>query len=154
MAGQGRPDTKPAGLVAENSNSTTVDREQAAVAKVENEWLSALTSANVDAIAGILADDFVRPAPDYGNFVGKKELLSFYRSHLHPNSSQKKRIENMKVTIYGSTALARGTLVTTNAEGALVSRLLFTDVFVKRDGRWQAVSAQENAVTAGSPPAH
>jgi hypothetical protein len=136
------------------ANSKNVEREQAAVAKLEDEWLAALTTPDVDAIAGILGDDFVRPAPDYGNFVDKRGLLAFYRSHLHHEGSRKKHIEDMKITIYGSTALARGTVVTTDAAGAVVSKLLFTDVFVQRNGRWQAVSAQENAVVTPAPAKH
>ena len=38
--------------------------------------------------------------------------------------------------------IANGTVVTTNASGT--HRSVFTDVFVKRNGQWQAVNAQEN----------
>lgn len=133
--------------------SPALEKQKAAIAELENKWLDALTNADVNAIAEVLADDFVRPAPDYGNFVGKTDLLAFYRSHLS-KSSNEKRIEDLKVTIYGSTALARGTLTTINPQGAPIAKLLFTDVFVQRNGRWQAVSAQENAVTMPSPATH
>ena len=49
---------------------------------------------------------------------------------------QNRRLEDMTVTVYGSTALARGVLTTTNSEGHLIRRLLFADVFVKHEGKW------------------
>jgi len=129
------------------TESSVLEREKAAVASVENEWINALNSANVNAIAEILADDFVRPVPDYGGFVTKADLLPLYRSHLSPGSSNQRRIEGLTVTLYGSTALARGAVTTRNFDGHLTSKLLFTDVFVRANRKWQAVSAQENAVT-------
>lgn len=144
----GQAGSKEMSSVAADARNAVVEREKASIVRLEDEWLNALTTANIDAITNILADDFLRPAPDYGNFVDKADLLSFYRSHLHPDTSKKKHIENMTVSIYGSTALARGTLVTTNSDGGVISKLLFTDVFVQRNGAWQAVSAQENAVAA------
>jgi ketosteroid isomerase-like protein len=147
----------PAGLTQRTvaqSRDTELEREKATVTRLEEEWLNALNSANVNAIAEVLADDFVRPAPDYGHFVTKADLLSFYRSHLTPQGSDHRRIEDMTVTVYGSTALARGLLTTTNSEGHIIRRLLFTDAFVKREGKWQAVSAQENAVPTPVTPAH
>ena len=46
--------------------------------------------------------------------------------------------------IYGDVAIARGILTAADAHGTVVRKTLFTDVFVRREGRWQAVSAQEN----------
>lgn len=126
------------------------DREKAEIARLENEWLNDIVYANVDGIAKILADDFVRPAPESGRFVTKGELLSYYRSHLSAQSTSKKRIEGLSIALYGSTAVARGVVVTTDLQGREISRLLFTDIFAWRNGKWQAVSAQENAAGAGS----
>jgi ketosteroid isomerase-like protein len=134
--------------------ASEVERDKTAVADLEEKWLNALNKADVNAIAEVLADDFVRPAPDSGQFVNKADLLQFYRSHLSPQASGQKRIEDMTVTLYGSTALARGVLITTDSEGQVIRKLLFTDVFVRRAAKWQAVCAQENAVTLAQVPAH
>lgn len=123
-------------------------RAHAEVIELENEWLQALNQADVNTIAGILSDDFVRPAPESGQFISKQELLGYYRSHLTPGSPEQKRIENMTVRVYGDSAIARGQVVTLDGRGKTVSTVLFTDVFLRRKGRWQAVSAQENPVTA------
>ena len=139
---------------AVQGKDSELEQEKQTVTQLEDEWLNALNTANVKVLSQILADDFVRPAPDYGQFVTKADILSFYRSHLRAQASDHKQIENMTLTVYGSTVLARGVLTTTNAEGQIIRRLLFTDVFLKRDGKWQAVSAQENVVPIPTPPAH
>lgn len=154
LVGQANSKAASGQPVGTDNTTAAVEHEKTSIAKLEDEWLSALTTANVNAIAKILADDFLRPAPDYGNFVNKADLLSFYRSHLHSETSSRKHIEDMTVSIYGSTALARGTLITTNSKAGVTSKLLFTDVFVQRNGKWQAVSAQENAVPAPPGASH
>lgn len=133
------------------SQSKGNHQDQAAVAHVEQQWLGALNDAKADIIANLVADDFVRPSPDSGQFVTKADLISYYRTHLKPIHPDQRRIEDMTVTVYGSTAIARGKVVRSAADGHLISTLLFTDVFVKRDGRWQAVSAQENQVAQPAP---
>ena len=135
-----QPPTSPA------NQDSSEDRVE--IIRLENKWLAALMAANVDAIREVLADDFLRPAPDSGRFVNKSQLLSFYRSHLSAQNPNTKHMEGLTVTVYDSTALARGTLITTDSKGQAISKLLFTDVFVRRLGKWQAVSAQEDKVTA------
>jgi ketosteroid isomerase-like protein len=56
-----------------------------------------------------------------------------------------RRFDQLRVRLYGDTAIANGIVVITGAGGG-ERRSVFTDVFVRRDGRWQAVNAQENAV--------
>lgn len=138
----------------EKANLTRVEQDKTAVAHLEQKWLNALNDANVNAISEVLADDFIRPAAESGEFVNKPDLLQFYRSHLSPQNSSQRRIEHMTVTLYGLTALARGVLTTTDSNGLLIRKLLFTDIFVKRAGKWRAVSAQESDVTTAQVPAH
>jgi hypothetical protein len=113
---------------------------------LEQKWVTALNTADVKTIGEVLAGDFVRPAPQAGQFITRADLLSYYRKHLSPHDPHQRRISDMKVSVYGTTAIARGVVTTTDAQGRIIRKLLFTDVFVKRDGRWQAVSAQENRV--------
>lgn len=130
------------------------DQVKATVAHLEDQWLNALNTANVDAIADILADDFVRPAPDSGQFVTKADLMSYYRSHLKPISPEQRRIDNMTVSVYGTVAIARGLVIRSAADAHVISKLLFTDVFVQQKNKWQAVSAQENPVTTPQSSSH
>ena len=122
---------------------------KAQVEQVERIWLDALGRGDTDAIAGILADDFVRPAPQAGAFITRAELLDYYRKHLAPDASKRRHFEGLTIAVYGETAIARGSVVTTDTSGHASVRNLFTDVFVRRGGKWLAVSAQENPVTGG-----
>ena len=46
--------------------------------------------------------------------------------------------------IYGTAGIVNGMVVATDKSGIVVKKTIFTDVFAYRDGRWQAVNAQEN----------
>jgi len=65
--------------------------------------------------------------------------------HLPP-LDRKTRFEQVRVRIYGDTAVVNGVVIASDESGNEVERSVFTDVFVYRDGRWQAVNAQENRV--------
>lgn len=133
---------QPASSQSDAKNETA----EAAVARVESEWLKSIENRDADAMAEVLADDFVRPDPRSGQFVTKADVLSYFRSKLMPQNANPKEIQGLSVSVYGSSAIARGTLVTTDPSGHVVSKLLFTDIFVQRAGKWLAVSAQENEV--------
>lgn len=116
---------------------------KAAIGQLEQRWVDALDAADLRTIGAILGDDFVRPAPQSGRFITKAQLMAYYRSHLKLGD-RKRHIEGLTVSVYGNTAIARGTVVIDAADGRPGSSSLFTDVFVRRNGCWQAVSAQEN----------
>ena len=52
----------------------------------------------------------------------------------------------MTVRVYGKTAVVTGLVTSTykNADREIVVRSRFTDVFVKRDGRWQLVAGHSS----------
>jgi hypothetical protein len=61
--------------------------------------------------------------------------------------------DDMRVRIFKDVGIVNGIVVETNEKGEVLRKTLFTDVFAYRDGRWQAVSAQELPLqeTAGKP---
>jgi len=108
---------------------------------LEDEWLHARDAAT---LGWILADDFVHPVSQ-GVFLSKAEHIEWYVQHLPP-LDRKTRFEQVRVRIYGDTAVVNGVVIASDESGKEVERSVFTDVFVYRDGRWQAVNAQENRV--------
>lgn len=114
------------------------------IARIEERWLHAIETTDLATLDSILAEDFIRPSPSAGQFINKSQLLDYFKSH--KSTSAARHIENLTVTIYGVTAIARGTVTTADSSGHATSRNLFTDVFVLRHGQWLAVSAQENDV--------
>jgi len=53
----------------------------------------------------------------------------------------------MHVRVYGNVGIVNGVVVET---GAVRQETLFTDVFAYRDGKWQAVNAQELPAAANA----
>jgi hypothetical protein len=63
-----------------------------------------------------------------------------------PPPNRKQQFDQMQVRVYGDVGIANGIVLTTDEQGRELERIIFTDVFVRRNGRWEAVNAQENAV--------
>ena len=53
---------------------------------------------------------------------------------------------NQNARFYGDVAILNGSVIASDRSGKEIDRTMFTHVFVRRDGRWQAVNAQENAL--------
>jgi uncharacterized protein DUF4440 len=119
------------------------DRDRAALIALENEWLANLHNPAV--LEKILASDFVHPLST-GDFVTKAQHIQFSATHLTP-PNRKQRFDQMQVRVYGDVGIVNGIVLTTDEQGHEVDRTIFTDVFVRRSGRWEAVNAQENAVS-------
>ena len=119
------------------------NRDQAALVALENEWLGNLHNPAV--LEKILASDFVHPLPT-GDFVTKAQHIQFSATHLPP-PNRKQRFDQMQVRVYGDVGIVNGIVLTTDEKGREVERTIFTDVFVRRNGHWEAVNAQENAIS-------
>lgn len=119
------------------------ESDEATIRMLEEQWLHARDPATLDRI---LASDFVHPVPQ-GNFLTKSEHIDWYVKHLPP-LTRKTRFDHLQVRIYAETAIANGMVIASDESGKEIDRSIFTDVFVYREGRWQAVNAQENRVVA------
>jgi Domain of unknown function (DUF4440) len=113
-----------------------------ALVVLENEWLK--NEHNAAELERILASDFMHPVV-IGDVLTKAQHIQFSSKHVPP-ADLTNHFEGLQVRIYGDVGIVNGLVVTTNKDGNPVDKTVFTDVFVYRDGRWQAVNAQENAV--------
>jgi len=132
-------------LLSQSAKPVSPNADTREIQDIEDRWLKAIESSDVTALDPILADDFVRPVAAAGRFINKAQLIDYYKAR-KPSPGTSSHIEDLDVTRYGDTAIARGRVITSDADGHTVSDRLFTDVFVHRNGRWQAVSAQENEI--------
>jgi hypothetical protein len=114
------------------------DKAEQAIRDLEQRWLENEDDPNV--LATILADDFVHALPI--GFIGKQDQLNLLREHPQIFKGTK-RFDQLRVRLYGSTAIANGIVVETQEGSASPRKTVFTDVFVRRHGTWQAVNAQE-----------
>jgi hypothetical protein len=127
-------------------SSRDPDKDRQAIVAIEQEWLHAQDAAT---LGRILAFDFVHVIP-VDHFLTKREHIDWVVHHPERKERHKK-FDKLEVRLYGDTAIANGSVVATNAAGKEEDRTMFTDVFVFRDGRWQAVNAQENAIRPPQP---
>jgi hypothetical protein len=119
------------------------------VRAVEQRWLQ--NENRPEIVATILADEFVHVLPV--GFISKEDQLSFLRQH--PNAFPgKKRFERLDVRIFGETAVATGIVSTEKGPDREPQRFAFTDVFLRRGGRWLAVNAQELPLDTHPRSAH
>jgi hypothetical protein len=91
------------------------------------------------ALDDIFAPDFLHVVP--AGIITKDQHLEFLREHAAPKQQSKKRFEDLHVRVYGEVGVVNGAVIATT-NGA-ERKTLFTDVFAYRDGKWQAVTAQE-----------
>ena len=125
---------------ADEKRTRNSDRE--ALIALENEWLK--NEHNAAELEHILAADFLHPVVT-GDVLNKAQHIRFSSTHL-PAPDLTKHFEGLQVRVYGDVGVVNGLVVTTNKDGNTAGKTVFTDVFVYRDGRWQAINAQENAV--------
>lgn len=117
-----------------------------AIEDIEQTLAKAWVDGNQAAIDGILAAEW-SVTDGSGHLLTKQQVMQ------ETFGSTDRRIERMvvdevKVRVYGEVAVATGrTQATGSYQGTSASVLLrFTDVFVLRDGRWQAVVSHGSMV--------
>jgi ketosteroid isomerase-like protein len=114
----------------------TPDRAQ--IAALERHWLDAIRHHDHRALAKILGKGFV-DINAQGRVRDRDEAIA----HASAPADTTQTITQLNVRVYGDTAIATGiNTVHSTAKGWTVD-IAFTDVFVRSDGGWRAVSAQE-----------
>jgi len=108
---------------------------------LETQWLHARDAGTLDRI---LASEFVHIAPG-GYVLNKAEHIAWFEKHTPP-ADREVKLEHVSIRVYGDTGIVNGFVVNIDSQGNGGRRTAFTDVFVFRDGRWQAVNAQEDLV--------
>ncbi len=125
------------------SGSSAGDEE--AIVALEREWLDALEKSDVAALDRILADDFVEVGPG-GESQDKATSLAETRKG--DMAFESIEMIDSKTRVFGNTALLIGTgAVKASYKGEDMSGTYrWTDAFVKRNGRWVAVSGHVTRV--------
>ena len=119
--------------------------------QMEQDWSQADVKKDAAALDRILADDWI--GIDFeGTILNKAQALTGIRSD--SGSLESTVLRDMKVRVYGNTAVVTGTDTEKGVYHGKDSsgKYLWTDVFVHRNGRWQAVSSQSTKLTAPEGP--
>lgn len=121
--------------------ASQVDRDVAELEALNAQWLNAYVSRDRAALEAVLAPDFL--AFRAGGGVSDRDAL--LNGATGPGGRSVKAIawENLTIRVFGDTAVvAARSLLTRERDGQdVVSANEYADVYVRRDGRWQAVAA-------------
>jgi len=139
LAGCGGDTTETASISISATGSSSATEEQDVVLAQEARWLTAITAGDRDTIESILSPDFKHITSE-GELLGRdEEIASIVPVAFTMNATEQ------TVDIVGDTAVIHGVNTLTEA-GNVLARERFTDVFVKQNGTWMALSAQETAI--------
>jgi ketosteroid isomerase-like protein len=143
-------DSKPA---TGSSSSSGAGNTEADLVKVEREWLDAFMKSDSAALGRIEADDYNVTYPT-GEVMTKAQEIARLKDM--PAGTLKLNTEDTKVRINGETATLTGILIQNWMDNgkSMNVRLRYTDVWIKRNGRWQVVAAQLTNIpepAAGKP---
>jgi hypothetical protein len=133
-----------------NNNETTEDESSppptdqeavlATLKDLEHDWTVANINADKEQLNRILADDYTGMSAE-GRVQGKAEYL---RTIERDTVTREWRFEDLKVTLMGDRASLEGVLRVQLPDQEVAYK--FTDKFVWRDGRWQAVGSEVSRI--------
>ena len=130
-AAVGAPAQQPKG----DSDSSVSQTLQAA----EQAWLNAEKNHDAAAFEKLVSDDWIAITPD-----GKSQTKAERAAEIKTSDVGSATLGDMKVRVFGFTAVVTGTddEVTTKDGKKSSGHYVWTDVFVKRNGKWLAVASQ------------
>ncbi len=111
------------------------------IIEMENQYYKAMVNADIKVLNEILADEYTETG-EKGELRNKDYYISKMKSGDLKFSSAK--IDDLKVNVYGSAAVAIGRLVIKGEhKGEKIDEVdRFTDTWVMRNGHWQCVAGQ------------
>jgi ketosteroid isomerase-like protein len=106
--------------------------------RIEEEFAQAIVSDDLEGVGRIVADDWIIIDPN-GDIVDRTRFLEVIKSGALTHDMMKS--EEFRVRVYGDSAVVTAV---TRTKGKFMGQEFSTqeratDVFVKRDGRWQCV---------------
>jgi uncharacterized protein (TIGR02246 family) len=124
---------------------TTADgADEKALMQIEHDWAAALSKADVAALDRILAKEWTTNAD--GQVGTRAQVLAALKSGAYKLESV--NLHDLTVHVFGDAAVAT---MTADLKGTFTGKPIppsqrSTDFFVKRDGRWQAISTQNTTI--------
>lgn len=128
------------------SKSAKPASDEETLKQIERDWGNALVKADMATLDRIMADDWLYTGADGAtmtkaqNFAGLKSGQTKIASVV---------LDDLKVRMFGDAAIVHGGDTAKSSEKGkdTSGHYRWTDVFVKRGGRWLAVATHESKVT-------
>jgi hypothetical protein len=111
------------------------------ISDAEAAWVAAEVKGDPSVAQRILADDYVGVFPD-GTIASKADAVAEFTP---ANASLTGHLDYVHVRFFGDTAVAQGKETDTRPVSSPYPNgsLIFTDVFVRRDGQWRLVNSED-----------
>jgi ketosteroid isomerase-like protein len=109
------------------------------IVESERQWAESVASGDTSAIERILAEDFVGVDPK-DKLYNKQQMIADTRNA--PKYFVSNRLNHVKGRFYGDTAIAHGSETWERRSGER-GRFVWTDTWIRRNGRWQIVAAED-----------
>ena len=116
-------------------------KEGNALVEIEQHWARALEQRDTAALVCILAEEFEDAGPD-GKLTDRATTLSKAADHRAVHHE----LSDMQAHVQGDFGYIRGLAAAVDAQGKVVAKVRFTDVYAYRDGRWQCVAGHESMI--------
>jgi ketosteroid isomerase-like protein len=113
------------------------------ITDLENQWAVAQRDGKAEVVAPMLAESFINTDAD-GQTYGKDRLLSTLKG----GKWEQNGISDVKVTVYGNTAIATGAWAGKGVDGdgsKIDRRERWTDTWVRMGGKWLCVASQQTS---------
>jgi ketosteroid isomerase-like protein len=115
------------------------------ILKLENDWSTGWQKKDAAFLQKLWADEYINTDQDGATYTKAQDLANVSSPGTSVTSFA---LADMRVHVYGETAVVTGvnTIKATQNGKDISGAYRFTDVFVKRDGRWQVVATQGSLV--------
>ncbi|MGI8705937.1 MAG: nuclear transport factor 2 family protein [Sphingomicrobium sp.] len=134
---------------AQDTNAASEQRpseedSRATIEQAEREWAALATTRNPQVLERILAEDYVGVADD-GTVRNKAQEIQYWNELPLAASAEPPKTTYRQ---FGDTVLFHGDQILNPRDGN-PDRILWTDVWMFRDGKWQAIGSQNATVPPG-----
>ena len=116
--------------------------------KAEADWAEVAARPMPGLLERILADDYVGVNSD--NVVRDKAKMLAQAAEPRSGNYVSSTLEYVHYRHFGDTVLAQGQEAVHRKDGGPDLRLIWTDVWMWRDGKWQIVASQDNVLPGKS----
>jgi len=116
-----------------------------ALLHMEDLWVQALTDRSSAELECLLASGFM-DSNWKGDSLDHDQVLQAAASRAPVPVGAQHKFDDMMARIYGDTGIVTGVSYFLYSDGSEHSKARFTDVFIYRDHRWQAVAGHETAI--------